>query len=142
MANLHYSAVALLVSIPLQIAVPSQELTARQQAAAAEHVRAGMQALATEQLDRAESEFRAAIKIDPFYDAAFYGLGQVNMARKQYPDALRAYLDSRNAFKANAEARATNKVTIDRRIRDEIQALNEYVRSLERAGSRGNPNLV
>jgi len=140
---MHYSAVAiLLLAFVLQAGAPAGELTARQQAAAFDHFRAGMQALASEQFDRAETEFRAAIKIDPLYDAAFYGLGQLYMAKRQYQEALRAYLDSRNAFKASAEARATNKVTTDRRIRDQIQALNEYVRSLERAGSRGNPNLV
>lgn len=140
---MHYSAaLSLLFSLALQAGAPPQELTDRQQAAASEHFRAGMQALAGEKFDRAETEFRAAIKIDPLYDAAFYGLGQLYMVRKEYREALKAYLDSRSAFIANAEARATHKVTTDRRIRDQIQALNDYVRSLERAGSRGNPNLV
>ena len=132
---------AVLFSLAIQAGVAS-ELTARQQEAASQHFRNGMQALASEKWDRAEAEFRAAIKIDPLFDAAFYGLGQLYMVKREYEAAVKAYIDSRNAFKAGADARATQKVTTDRRIRDQIQALNDYVRSLERAGSRGNPNLV
>lgn len=132
---------AILVSIATQVGA-STPLTPRQEAAATEHFRNGMQALASEKWDRAETEFKAAVKIDPLYDAAFYGLGQVYMVKRQYEDAIRAYADSRTAFKASAEARATNKVTTDRRIRDHIQALQDYIRNLERAGPRGNPNIV
>jgi tetratricopeptide (TPR) repeat protein len=133
---------AAVISIVMYAGTSVQGLTPREQAAASNHFKAGMQALASERWDRAETEFRAAIKIDPLYDAAFYGLGQLYMIKKQYDDAIRAYQDSRNAFKASAEARATDKVSTDRRIRDQIQAINDYVRSLERAGARGNPNLA
>lgn len=63
-----------------------------------DHFKSGMQALAAEQHDKAEAEFRVAVDIDPLYDAAFYGLGQVYMATKRYEQAVRAYLDSRKAF--------------------------------------------
>ncbi len=121
---------------------PIQQLTARDQARAADHFRAGMQFLASERWDRAEAEFRSAVKIDPLFDAAFYGLGQVFMVRRQYEDAVRAYVDSRAAFIAGAASRATDKITADRRIRDQIQAIEEYIRSLERAGARRNSNLT
>ena len=133
---------AVLVSMVIHAGVSPQALTPRDQAAASDHFRAGMQALASERWDKAEAEFKAAVKIDPLYDAAFYGLGQVYMVKKQYDDAIRAYQDSRDAFKASATARATDKVTTDRRIRDQIQAIEDYIRELERAGSRRNPNLV
>jgi len=133
---------AVLIAVVMQAGMLAPALTPRQQEQASQHFRAGMQALSSEKWDRAEAEFKAAIKIDPLYDAAFYGLGQVHMIRREYDLAIRAYMDSRSAFLASAEARATNKVTTDRRIRDQIQALQDYIRNLERAGPRRNPNLV
>lgn len=135
-------AAILLVSFAVQQVGLPEPLTPQQQETASRHFREGMQALASEKWDRAETEFRSAIKIDPLFDAAFYGLGQLYMVKKQYEDAVKAYVDSRNAFKRGAELRATNKVATDRRIRDQVQVLQDYIRSLERAGSRGNPNLV
>jgi Flp pilus assembly protein TadD len=117
-------------------------LTERDQEKVNQHFRAGMEALGTEKWDRAETEFKAAAKIDPLFDAAFYGLGQVYMARREYDDAIRAYVDSRHAFLEGARLRATNKTAMDRRIRDQIQTLQDYIRDLERAGTRRNPNLV
>ena len=46
---------------------------------ASDHFRSGMSALATEQYEKAEAEFQNAVLIDPLFDAAFYGLGQVYM---------------------------------------------------------------
>ena len=54
-----------------------------------------MSALAVEQYEKAEAEFQNAVEIDPLFDAAFYGLGQVYMATKRYGRAVRAYLTSR-----------------------------------------------
>lgn len=132
---------AVLVAVVMQSGASTPALTARQLAEASDHFKAGMQALASEKWDRAEAEFKAAVKIDPLYDAAFYGLGQVYMVKKQYDDAIRAYVDSRNAFKAGAAGRATDMVTSERRIRDQIQALREYIRHIERTGAR-NPTLA
>ena len=55
---------------------------------------------------------RAAVAIDPLYDAAFYGLGQVYMATKRYDEALKAYLASREAFKAATAAEVLSSVSI------------------------------
>lgn len=131
-----------IVAFVVQVGTGAPQLTAREQAAASEHFRAGMQALMSEKLDRAEAEFYAAIKIDPLHDAAFYGLGQVYMATKRYDKAVAAYSDSRKAFIAAAETNATNKAVNDRRIRDQIQALNDYVRNLERLSPARNPTLL
>ena len=65
-----------------------------------ELVRAGMTALATERYETAEAEFKNAVQFDPLHDGAFYGLGQVYMATKRYPEAVKAYQDSRAAFLA------------------------------------------
>lgn len=131
----------LILAIAMQVGA-STALTDREQQKASDHFRAGMQALLTEKLDRAETEFKAAIKIDPLFDAAFYGLGQVYMARREFDAAIKAYVDSRHAFLEAARLRATNKIVMDRRIRDQVQTLQDYIRNLERAGARRNPNLV
>ena len=128
----------ILLGLAVWPSVPgAQELTERQQQLAADHFRAGMSALQSERYDRAETEFRAAVKIDPLYDAAFYGLGQVYMATKRFPDAVRAYLDSREAFKAAVASEALGAAVSDRRLRDQIQALKDHVRSLERMSAPG-----
>src|ERR1044072_1024472 len=73
------------------------QLSERDHRAASQQFKRGMESLLAEKYDVAETEFKAAVAIDPLYDAAFYGLGQVYMATKRYPDALKAYLESREA---------------------------------------------
>lgn len=97
-----------------------------------EHFRTGMRALAAEEYDRAEKAFRAAVEADPLHDGAFYGLGQVYMATKRYPEAVKAYQDSRAAFLAAVAAEKYDAVATDRRIRDQLQVLKEYERELQR----------
>ncbi len=106
-----------------------------------DHFKIGMQALATEQHAKAEAEFKNAVAIDPLYDAAFYGLGQVYMATKRYDDAIRAYLDSREAFNAAIAADKFDATKVDRRIRDRIQALQDYGRTLQRGSTTASPTL-
>lgn len=97
-----------------------------------EHFKTGMVALAAEQYDKAETSFRAAVQADPLHDGAFYGLGQVYMATKRYPDAVKAYQDSRTAFQAAIAAEKYDAAATDRRIRDQLQALKDYDRELNR----------
>jgi len=107
-----------------------------------EHFKAGMLALASEQYDKAEAEFRNAVEIDPLYDAAFYGLGQVYMATKRYDQAVRAYLDSRGAFKASIAADKFDAATVDRRLRDQLQATKDYGRTLQRMSPTQTPSVA
>ncbi|HET7218921.1 MAG TPA: tetratricopeptide repeat protein [Vicinamibacterales bacterium] len=97
-----------------------------------EYFKAGMRALAAEQYDKAETAFRAAVAADPLHDGAFYGLGQVYMATKRYPEAVKAYQDSRAAFLAAVSAEKYDAATMDRRIRDQLQVLKDYERELQR----------
>jgi Flp pilus assembly protein TadD len=106
-----------------------------------DHFKAGMQALGTEQFSKAETEFRTAVGLDPLYDAAFYGLGQVYMATKRYPDAVKAYLDSREAFKAAVAAELAGALDTEKRLRDQIQALQDEVSRLERISVAQSPQV-
>jgi tetratricopeptide (TPR) repeat protein len=120
--------------------VHAQQISEREQHAATQHFKRGMQDLLGEHYDSAEREFREAVKIDPLYDAAFYGLGQVYMATKQFDAAVKAYVAARDAFKSATAAEALVSVSSDRRLRDQIDALKDNERSLSRqmAASR-NP---
>ena len=97
-----------------------------------DHFKAGMTALAGERYEAAEREFTSAVQIDPLHDAAFYGLGQVYMATRRYPEAVKAYLDSRAAFQAGIAAEKSDAAAMERRIRDQLVALKDYGRQLQR----------
>ena len=112
--------------------VRADQLSERDQHAVTQHFKLGMQALLGEQYDTAEREFRAAVKIDPLYDAAFYGLGQVYMATRRFDSAVTAYIAARDAFRSATAAEALASVTSDRRLKDQIEALKDYERNLTR----------
>ena len=118
----------------------ARQLSERDQSAASQHFRRGMESLLAERYDVAETEFKSAVVIDPLYDAAFYGLGQVYMATKRYDDALKAYLASREAFKSATAAEVLTSVASDRRLRDQIDTLKDNERNMMRLMSSGqNP---
>jgi tetratricopeptide (TPR) repeat protein len=105
--------------------------------------KAGMQALLSERYDEAEQHFRGAVKLDPLFDAAFYGLGQVYMATKRYERALRAYQDSRAAFTAAMGEGLLDSTQAERAVQDRIQALQDTLRSYERmAPAAQNPGAI
>ena len=107
-----------------------------------EHFRAGMNALATERYETAETEFKIAAQIDPLHDGAFYGLGQVYMATKRYPEAVKAYQDSRAAFLAGVAAEKVDAAASDRRVRDQLQVAKEYGRTLQRMSPTTTPTVA
>jgi Tfp pilus assembly protein PilF len=128
-----------LIVVVSACSIYASQLSEREQHAASQHFKRGMESLVAEKYDVAETEFKAAVAIDPLYDAAFYGLGQVYMATKRYPYALKAYLASRDAFKSATAAEALAGTDADRRLRDQIQALKDNERNLMRLTGQ-NPN--
>ena len=122
----------LLICVTSVSIVRADQLSERDQHAVTQHFKLGMQALLGEQYDTAEREFRAAVKIDPLYDAAFYGLGQVYMATRRFDAAVTAYIAARDAFRSATAAEALASVASDRRLRDQIEALKDYERNLTR----------
>jgi Tfp pilus assembly protein PilF len=126
----------------LTLGLLSPSIHAQQVGTASEHFRNGMLALTSEQYEKAEREFRRAVELDPLYDAAFYGLGQVHMATRNYPQAVKAYLDARNAFEAGQAADKLDAVAADRRLRDQLQASKDYGRTLQRMSATNSPGLA
>ncbi len=125
----------LMIAVVGSSSIHALQLSERDQHAASQHFKRGMESLLGEKYDVAETEFKAAVAIDPLYDAAFYGLGQVYMATKRYPDALKAYLDSREAFKKATAAETLAGTESDRRLRDQIDALKDNERNMMRLGT-------
>jgi Flp pilus assembly protein TadD len=103
------------------------------------HFRTGMVALESERYDEAEHEFKSAIRLEPEFEGALYGLGQTYMRKHQYDDAVRAYIDCREAFKHNAANEAMGDAVADQRLRDQIQVLKDTERNLQRTSQASTP---
>lgn len=115
---------------------PSKTLSDKERREAVDAFRKGMRALGSERYDEAEQAFKKAVGLDPLYDAAFYGLGQAYVAKRQPEEALQAFLDCREAFKTAVSQESLNSTIADRRIRDQIDGLREYLRVMENPTTR------
>ena len=101
---------------------------------AVKHYRAGKDALAHEKYAEAEQEFRLAAKLDPLLVAAHHGLGQTLMATKRYPEAVDAFLAAREAFTRGQAQAAGNEMATQRRLDNQIRALQDDVAAARRSG--------
>jgi tetratricopeptide (TPR) repeat protein len=113
-------------------------VTDRDRVEALRHYRVGQDALRTEHLDVAEQEFQTAAKLDPTLELAPYGLGQVYMALKQYRPAIVAYEKCRDVIRANAVVVAGDEMVYERRIDEQIKALEDEARLYSQPGNNGN----
>lgn len=104
---------------------PAREPTVKEHVESMKHLRLGQENLHAEKWDLAEHEFKAAIDLEPPLEMAHYGLGQVYMATKRYPLAVQAYTACRDAFMANTARDLHNDLLAQRRLEDQIQALED-----------------
>ena len=100
------------------------------------HLRLGEDSMRLEQWDSAEAEFRSAIRLEPSLEMAHYRLGQVYMATRRYPAAVRAYLGCRDAFVISNRQRALGDLEAQRALDDQIKAVQEQESAL--ANGTGN----
>jgi Tfp pilus assembly protein PilF len=130
-------ALALACPEPAAAQPPTQGgLTDRDHREARDAFREGMRALGSERYDEAERAFKKAVGIDPLYDAAFFGLGQVYVATRHSDLALQAFLDCREAFTKAVAQESMDNTLAERRLRDQIDGLREYLRVLENPTTR------
>ncbi len=94
------------------------------------HYREGQNALSAESWDKAEREFQAAVRLDPNLSPAHYGLGQVYMATKRYPEAVRAYTRCREAFQAEVAMGLMDRAAAERRLDEQIEAAKAVLQQL------------
>ncbi len=119
---------AVLLAAAFACFAPSQvvaQTTIKEHVEAMRHLRLGQENLRAEKWDLAEREFKAAIQLEPALEMAHYGLGQVYMATKKYPAAVQAYVGCREAFTGNVARDVHNDLLKERRLDDQIQALEE-----------------
>ena len=109
---------------------------------AVKHYRAGKDALTHEKYAEAEEEFRRAAKLDPLLVAAHHGLGQTLMATKRYPEAVGAFIAAREAFTRGQAQAAGNEMATQRRLDEQIKALQDDVAAARRQSSGSNAQAI
>ena len=110
---------------------------AREHLDAMQHLRLGQDSLRLEQFDTAESEFQAAIRLEPSLEMAHYGLGQVYMATRRYPAAVHAYLACRDAFVVSNRQRALGDLEAQQALDDQIRAIEAQETAVAVGGGSG-----
>jgi tetratricopeptide (TPR) repeat protein len=131
-----HALVALVAAAALALPAPaSAGDDPRDAKGAVKHYRAGKEALAHDNYAEAEEEFRHATDLDPLLVGAHYGLGQTMMATKRYPEAVRAFLAAQDAFAKGQSLAAGDEMAMQRRLDDQIRALQDDVVAARRQTS-------
>jgi predicted Zn-dependent protease len=108
--------------------------------AALRHYEAGEAALRAEDFERAAEEFQAAIRLQPLFTLAPYGLGQSYMQGRRYLDAVRAFTGCREAFHKVAAVHFAQAASREGERQDEIRGLQDSIR-LFRSGRAKTASL-
>src|SRR5437899_2399570 len=109
---------------------------------ALDHYRKGQDAMASERLEQAVPEFKAAIQLDPLLTLAHYRLGQAHMALKDYAQAERDFIGCRDAYEKIAGLQFTNREQVERRRDEEIDQLQNYLGLLQSGQiKKSNPSV-
>jgi tetratricopeptide (TPR) repeat protein len=95
------------------------------------HYKAGQELMFTEKWEEAAAEFSEATQLDPLFGQAFHDLGLCRMALREYPAALKAFSDSREAFQKLWELQSTDSTKVDMRIEEEITSLRDAIRFVQ-----------
>jgi tetratricopeptide (TPR) repeat protein len=122
-----------MVATPVAAQPAIATLPVREHIEAMRHLRAAQEHMHAEQWDKAEAEFKNAVKLEPTLEMAHYGLGQVYMNTKRFPAAVAAYIDCRDAFVANTGRLASNDLAAQRQLDDQIRILEDE-RTLQATG--------
>ena len=110
----------------------------RERIEALRHYRLGQDALRNERFEIAEQEFQSAAKLDPTLELAPYGLGQVYMATKRFRPAVAAFEKCRDVIRENAAGAASDDLVRQKRIDDQIKALEDEERLYSQPGRTAN----
>ena len=141
MRHLITAAILIAFAATLAAAQPTRE-----HLEAMRHLRLGQENLRAEHWDKAETEFRAAIKLDPLLELAHYGLGQADMAMRRFDEAVLAFVNCRDAFHQLASNAATGKLRDEQRVLEQIQQLEDQKAQLQSksytAGSSMQANAI
>jgi tetratricopeptide (TPR) repeat protein len=106
---------------------------------ALDHYEKGRDAMASERLEDAVAEFKAATGLDPLFSLAYFREGQAHMALKEYAQAEQAFVACRQSYENLAGLQLTNSEEVERRRADEIEQLQNEL-SMIQSGQNKNPN--
>jgi tetratricopeptide (TPR) repeat protein len=123
---------------------PTPSVDRAQLEAAQQAYHRGQDLMQGESFEEAAGQFRTAIALDPMHWLAHYGLGQAQMALKNYAGAVQAYRSCRDVFSSFASLDATEHNVLERRREDEIREVKEQLLRVERNAVRnasGRPDL-
>jgi len=99
-----------------------------------QHYKFGWDAIRTERWDEAVSEFKQAIEADPKFGEAYYSLGRAHMGKKDFRQAIEAYLRCKEVFTAAGGERFANDLDYKRRLEDRML---QYQTALNQARQSG-----
>ena len=102
-----------------------------EQRQALDHLREGQRLMRAESFDAAAREFGLAVHLDPLLVMAHYGRGQAQMALKDFPAAVQAYLGCREAWAKIRAADADDRLAFAESRDDEIRELRDTARDVE-----------
>lgn len=85
----------------------------------------GQELMQAESFEEAARHFKAAIVLDRMHWLAHYGLGQAQMALKDYAEAVKAYLSCRDAVVSFASLDAAEQNELENAREDEIRELKD-----------------
>jgi len=126
------AALALCAVLPIvQAGRPPDPRVKLQRMEAMRHYRAGLGHLGSEQFERAAQEFRAAVVRDPLLILAHYGLGQAQMAQKQYVEAIDAYRGAKTAYRELLILEQSQQMVAQERREDGVRDLKDAIRELQ-----------
>ena len=115
---------------------PEEEQRQRQ---ALDRYQKGQEAMASERLEEAVRDFKAAIQLDPLLTLAHYRLGQAHMALRDFARAEQDFLGCRDAYEKIASLQFTNTEELERRRSQEIEQLQNQL-SLIQSGQLKSSN--
>jgi protein O-GlcNAc transferase len=95
---------------------------------AQQRLKDGQKLMATERFEEAAVAFRDAIRLDPMLMMAYYGLGQTQMALKNYPNAITAFKGAREAFEMRVAVGVAHKLEGDNARQERARALRDLIR--------------
>lgn len=116
----------------------AERISTQDRRRAAEHYRVGLARMRDESWEEAEQEFRIAVRLDPLFVMAHYGMGQARMNLKRHEDAVQAFLACRDTHRRLAALQESNRALADQRRDDEIRELRESLRLFQSGAVKGS----
>ena len=98
---------------------------------ARKHHQRGVSLMSEEAFEAAVKEFRTAVRLDPDFALAHYGLGQAFMTLMRYPEALAAFSDAREILTRQSHTDQKGRAALQMQRDDEVHQLEESLQRVQ-----------